>query len=512
MAVISARKTSVVNLSLEEASDFIQENSSVQLDELGKRPQALGLIEDGKLIAAAVFCNPRTREDQALYTTELFRLECQDSEQAATLISHFASIPKTVDFFLRPSSLDFQLDSPAEIGMELSALDQVYEWRDPDFSSYVYRITSTADDGYYYGRHGTWLSTLEEMLLDGYMGSGGVKYKNWVKSVGAATLRKEILEVHSCWSDAVKAEELLIADSYRTDANCKNSKPGGTGLGSYFPNHEEKQCSTHGLSWHQGNSCKKCVSQTSYSLRFCSIHGESAFHGEGCLRCRAKEIRSVKVCPVHGETGYLGAFCNKCLVAQSYSEKHCEMHGNSIHQGATCKSCVTNASISVRDCPVHSETKHIGDKCRKCINDSSLSLKLCPVHGETLHQSDACATCVSQRRIVLKTCSIHGETKFLGNNCATCATQKIVSLKPCPAHGESKHVGEHCKKCMAAKAWGMKECPIHGETKHNGDSCSKCKSAKMWTVEECSIHGESKHKIGKCHKCALDKRKAAKVS
>lgn len=503
--------TQVTALSLEEATDFIRNNSPVLLDELGKRPQAFGLFEDDRLVAAAVFCNPRTREDQARYTTELFRLECQDSKQALVLISHFASLPKTVDFFLKASSLDFQLDSAAQIGMDLSALNQVYEWRNPNFSSYVYRITSTADDGYYYGRHGTWLSTLEEMLLDGYMGSGGVKYKNWVKSVGAATLRKDILEVHSRWSDAVQAEELLIADSYRTDAKCKNSKPGGTGLGSYFPNHEEKQCSTHGLSWHQGNSCKKCVSQTSYSLRICSIHGESAFHGEGCLRCRAKEIRSIKVCPMHGETPYLGLFCSKCLASQTYSLKVCELHGETTHMGNTCKSCVANDSVSVKRCFIHGDGKHIGDKCRKCINDSALSLKICSVHGETLHQSDACATCVSQKRIALNDCPIHGEVKFLGNRCATCAAEKSVSLKVCSIHGEVKHVGEHCKKCMAAKSWSVKACAIHGETKHNRDACSKCKSSKIWTVEECLVHGESKHRSGQCVKCAVQKRKTSKA-
>lgn len=642
MAVISARKTSVVTLALEEASDFIQENHRAGMPSSGKNKQCFGLIYENDLVAVAVFCNPRTSGKQRQYTTELLRLAFKGDTRvqggASKLIKHFMKLPTSVDLFTYQDTSGevtdvYQLSGMTPVGKanptktivvrdgltaesatnnrqdwfsmeqvvnrgpdaligttlgeviedgkrvsnlelfmrsgyhtEVVPGDRVYEWHNPAFRFYTYKITSTIDDGYYYGRHGTKLDTVDAMLNDGYMGSGGVKYRNWVISVGAASLRKEIVGVYSTWAESVKAEELLIGDSNLSDPHCKNSKPGGIGNNGFFPKHEQKTClihgetshmgesckkcsfgkvlsqgicsihgeSTfygdnchkcnisntialrpcliHGETLHQGASCKKCAAQSSYSLKDCSIHGKTAFHGEGCLRCRAKDARSVRLCPIHGETGHLGAFCNKCLVNQSYSEKHCEVHGNSIHQGDSCKSCVANASVSLRNCPVHGETKHIGDKCRKCINDSALSLKLCPVHGETLHQSDACAACVSQKRVSVNTCQIHGEVKFLGDKCATCAAEKIVSLKLCPIHGESKHVGEHCKKCMAAKSWSVKECSIHGETKHNGDSCSKCKSAKIWTVEECSIHGESKHRSGKCQKCTAQKRKVAKAA
>ena len=483
----------------------------------GKNQQCFGLFYEGALVAVAIFCNPRTGDKQREYTTELLRIAFNKDVrvQGATskLIEYFMKLPTSVDFFTYQDTSDETADIYELSGMSLVERDEIitecsiYEWHNPTFRFYTYRISSTVDDSYYYGRHQTKLEDAEAMLNDKYMGSGGVKYRNWVSSVGAVTLRKEIVGVYSTWGESVNAEDSLIGNSHLNDPHCKNSKPGGTGMGSFFPRHKEKHCQIHGLSLHQGESCKKCSNKKAFSSRACPKHGETTFQGENCLRCQAESIRSLKLCSLHGETSHTGDSCSKCTVGRTYSIKLCEVHGEVIHQAESCNSCVSNASISLRDCPIHGEVKHIGDRCRKCINNSALSLKLCPIHGETLHQSDACAACVSQNRISRKICESHGEVKFLGAKCATCLAEKIVSLKICPVHGESKHVGEHCKKCMAAKSWTTKECPVHGESKHNGNTCSKCKSAKIWTTEDCPIHGETKHRSGKCLKCSIQKRK-----
>lgn len=541
---IAAQNTELVVLDSETALSFLALHSPNSAAAPGKLLRARGLTHQDELLAVALFCNPRTPDTQKEYTTELFRIAFKQSVTilggAARLISSFLK-SGAADLFAYQDAVE---DSAAyrAAGMLLKEdariAKRVYEWHNPDLQYYTYKITSGQSKGYYYGRHKTSLQTVQQMLQDGYMGSGGKKYRNWIQSVGASMLRKEIVGVYATWSESVRAEELLIGDLHRTDSNCKNSKPGGIGNAGFFSLHEQRLCLSHGLTphlgnsckkcsfsqvvsernclihgattfygdhchkcsilsslrmrtclihgetLHQGYSCKKCTAQKAFSSRECLIHGDSVFQADSCLQCRAEAVRSLRECLIHGETLHMGDSCSKCAAQQAYSLRSCEVHGEVLHQGLTCKSCVANASISLKHCITHGEVKHIGDRCRKCVSESTLSLKRCEVHGETLHQSDACATCVAQKSISVQYCKLHGEVKFLRGKCATCAAVSIVSVAVCLIHGESKHVGNQCKKCMAAK---------------------------VWTMEECSTHGESKHRSGKCVKCAVQQRKQAKT-
>lgn len=399
-------------------------------------------------------------------------------------------------------------------GYHLEAIpgDRLYEWRNPAHRYYTYKITSSIDESYYYGRHRTLSVTAEEMLHDGYMGSGGVKFQNWVQKVGVESLRKEVLAVYSTWAEVVKAEEELIGDKYKTDAHCKNSKPGGVGLAGYFPKHEMKECPVHGVNSHQGNSCKKCVASKLFSEGRCAFHGITIFQGTFCVKCQVGKSRTLKACSLHGITKHTGASCNKCVAGRVFVIATCSTHGETVHMGASCRKCSVENSITNKTCQVHGETAHIGAACRKCINGKSLEEKECSIHGLSLHQGSTCTLCVGKKSISIKTCPTHGKVKFKGNKCTVCSTQAIVSLKHCIKHGVTKHVGETCKKCSCEKLWTDEECNKHGISRHTKGVCKKCQQEKVWSVQNCSVHGESKHRSDKCVKCAVEAKKRANMS
>lgn len=108
--------------------------------------------------------------------------------------------------------------------------DRLFEWRNPNISFYIYKITSEVSDGYYIGRHVQHLSenNLKQQYkqnpqIDAYMGSGGAKFQNWVKKVGQHTLKKEILKIVATHKQASYQEKKYID---LTDINCKNQKTG----------------------------------------------------------------------------------------------------------------------------------------------------------------------------------------------------------------------------------------------------------------------------------------------
>lgn len=114
--------------------------------------------------------------------------------------------------------------------IETTTGDRVYEWFNPNYVHYVYRLTSIADDGtYYIGAHSV-LKNEEDV----YMGSGGVKFINWKSKLQEKyghtdVFCKEILSYHSSRCEAFLAEEQQIGDAYQNDPLCKNSTSGGRG-------------------------------------------------------------------------------------------------------------------------------------------------------------------------------------------------------------------------------------------------------------------------------------------
>lgn len=582
VSTVYARSTTVVDLDLEVAKDFVQDHHRQGLARLGGNPRATGLLTgDGRLVGVAIYCNPRTPSKQREYTTELFRMAFPSGVNvpggASRLIKHFMRRSDSCDLFTYQDTSGDATDVYKKSGMHLvgprdpvktvvvkdgltfqSATnnrhdwfsieqvvrygpdrllgtqlgelfegdrrlsnvelferngyhletvpgDRVYEWRNPDIRFYVYKLTSTVDSGYYIGRRRTRLELVSEMVEDGYRGSGGVKFQNWVTKVGVENLRKEILGVYDTWSQVVTAEEEFIGELYKTDMNCKNSKPGGTGLSGFIPSHELKVCNTHGETLHLGDSCKRCSVATSFSKKVCPTHGSSIFQGDRCRRCQAAAVRSTKKCDTHGESLHVGESCSACTVEKTYSLKPCLVHGVTVHAGQTCKKCVVEHTTNIQNCVVHGETSHTGNRCRKCISENTMQSRNCPVHGEVLHQGSSCTLCVGSRSVTTSVCSVHGEVTFRGSKCATCATQKIVNVQVCPVHGESKFVGNTCKKCSNQSLWSDESCPVHGVTRHLKGRCKKCQNAAQWSTRECPVHGSSKHRSGVCVRCSRNK-------
>jgi GNAT superfamily N-acetyltransferase len=347
--------------------------------------------------------------------------------------------------------------------IEVIAGDKVYEWRNPDVSYYCYKITSsTRDSKYYIGRKriNKATPTFKECLEDGYYGSGGLKYKNWVKLVGEDKLEKEILGVYRTYKEALKAESSLIGDSYQTDPNCLNSIAGG---------------------------------------RFSPV-----------LRNRPK-IETL-VCSIHGETTHQGGVCSTCTSNRALNYRDCPTHGFVKHQGDVCSSCNSQRSVSERECAIHGVTTHQGTICMKCNSQAQFSTKTCTVHGEALFKGDACTLCTAQKAVTERECATHGLTKHQGNVCSRCNAESSVSMKECPTHGLTKHQGAVCNRCNAQRSVSLQECPIHGEAKFQGGKCVKCRNAALITVKECPVHGAWKHRGSSCYACVSDRKKAKKAA
>lgn len=524
MVATPAPGTSIATLTLEEALGFVRSTGSVGISDPGKRPRAFGLFSDDGLIAAMVISNPRTREFQSLYTTELLALVAEPSQTLASeehLLRHFMDLPKSMDLFAQESvpginTADLESLGMATLGGTDTDRPRLYEWHNPRFLYYTYRISSTADGGYYLGRHGTTLTDTEAMLRDGYMGSGGIKYKNWVKSVGGDSLRKEILGVYSNWAEAVLAEELLIGDSHRTDPHCKNSMVGGSTPGGYLPEYTTELCPIHGETKFRGG-CKKCSLKASKSLKECASHGETLHIGESCYRCTTERKWTEKECSVHGPTPHNGDSCQKCISNDAKSLKECPRHGICLHSGESCITCTVERGVSLRECPIHGETKHVGDHCRKCLNSKPITKQECPIHGLTAFKGDGCCKCSSAKLWTVESCSIHGETKHRAGVCEGCSAKSRADaqrakevMEECSTHGLTAHYRGKCNRCKAQSAVTIQDCTVHGSTKFRGETCGKCSLAKIWTTEECSTHGETKHRSGKCERCARSAQWAAR--
>lgn len=381
--------------------------------------------------------------------------------------------------------------------------DAVYEWLNPDVSYYTYKITSIEKPGYYYGRRTIKSAnpTVEDCLKDGYLGSGGTKFKNWKASVSPESIVKDILGIYSSWSEVVKAEAKLVGELYRTDSNCLNSTQGGITPGA--PTHSKadlKKCEIHGTTLFR-RGCLKCASATAYSEKECEVHGKTTFRGARCVKCQVARSHKELECAVHGVTLFRGGKCAKCSTERALAQKECSVHGLAPHYGKRCYLCHNQESVSLKQCPVHGETKHQGETCGRCTSEKQHYLAECSKHGNADHRNGACQRCLFEATIHLSVCSTHGEVKHQGEICLSCKNSSTVSTKDCPTHGLAKHQGDTCSKCSANLISNLRECPRHGLVKHKGSSCDTCASQKSLTLQECGVHGEVKFQGGKCVKC-----------
>ena len=306
--------------------------------------------------------------------------------------------------------------------------DRIYEWRNPQITHYVYKITSSADDGYYIGRRAIPVAGATEIdcMKDSYSGSGGEKFKNWVNSVGKETLQKEVLGIYDSWEKVLKAEAREIGEKYETDHNCKNTFPGGFWSGFVIGGGtvREFECSSHGLSKHYGKTCMKCMSQSNVHELYCEVHGYGKHIGDKCSRCIAGVSRTQKICASHGATNFMGDTCLKCMQGKINALGRCPIHGITPMKGSTCIKCSRLKAMTVKNCSVHGESKHQGNTCIKCSRAKATQEKLCEVHGISKHQGDSCIKCSRARATTVKECSIHGESKHQGDRCIKCSRVK----------------------------------------------------------------------------------------
>lgn len=385
--------------------------------------------------------------------------------------------------------------------------DYIYEWINPSYSFYAYRLTATDSEKYYYGvshlKHAE--ASLEECLNDGYWGSGGKKFSNW-KAKHADNMEKEVLQIFSRKSEAFALERKLVGTAYRDDPLCLNSAAGGKdGRTNSFGTAlalKESDCIEHGMSLHRGTSCVKCLIKASQSIKVCERHGETIHTGSSCYKCASAKSYSLGLCPIHGETIFSGSSCKKCSAAKQFVPGECSIHGETPFKGGRCQKCSVLAAVSVRECPIHGESKFIGEECYRCISGRAKSLAICEVHGESNHVGETCLQCVFAETDVLKECEIHGLTKHRGDNCWACSSSRSIELQNCEIHGLTKYKGDACMKCVSADARSLRNCPIHGEVNHRGSSCDLCTAQRSVSLKICPIHGETKHRGDYCYRCS----------
>lgn len=403
--------------------------------------------------------------------------------------------------------------------------DRVYEWLNPNVTHYLYKITSKIDDGYYIGRHTVRGSqSKEECLNDGYWGSGGDKFKNWIAKVGKENLVKEILGIYPTRKALVKAEKKAIGELYKTKS-CKNTKPGGVGNAAYgFPKSQWQNCEKHGKTKYIGDSCRKCIA-ASYNLEsVCDKHGKTWFKGKSCNKCTAEKANHVQFCnDCKKETKHIGDHCATCLSQSSVSIKFCETcQRETKHQGDTCSACSAAAINVQKYCNNgHGLTWHKGDSCNKCAAESAQNKRYCKVcEEETNHLGERCSRCLVTSGLEVRYCGdCRKKTTHRSKSgaCVPCSTRAINSKGYCEkGHGLTWFKGSSCAKCSSQKAFVVLTCEKHGEVKHQSGNCCVCTAESANSTRECSKHGNSKHIGDKCRRCvaedASEKRFQAKLA
>lgn len=382
--------------------------------------------------------------------------------------------------------------------------DDVYAFENPNYIYYTYRLESSDpnDTRYYIGRHGLWVGdghvTNEDLMNDGYFGSGGDDFRNWKSSVYDSGYRliKSIIDTQDTWSDNIKSEAESLDTVYRDDSDCMNKQPGGAGVsGQNIGAYGYGICETHGSVIHRSGYCVACLGEKAQHNALCSEHGMTRFNGRRCLKCQQESSLRMGTCEIHGHTQYYGDTCCKCTTDKGLSIGHCDEHGETKFRGGICLACQVNTTpIVMKSCDTHGYTKFKGESCLKCTQIRQM--KICPIHGETKFHGESCVKCVRQASIKIKQCPIHGETKFRGNTCCKCSSAKLKKEKPVKikkpkketiverkvcdiCHKEARHINGLCQSCKEQSLYNEKVCAIHGLTRHRGNKCCECRAQKM---------------------------------
>lgn len=371
--------------------------------------------------------------------------------------------------------------------------DAVYEYNNPNYLHYIYRITNddAMDNHYYIGRHSIYTPnhSIEDIFNDTYMGSGGRKYKQWVKKTqeDGHHLQKEILSIQENYSQNLFEEEKIIGTLYETDDQCLNSVRGGTQ--SYInsgirPQHID-QCKIHGETLFNGPKCMLCYPISDYHMRECERHGLTIHNHTACCACTTEKGLSKKVCEKHGLVKHRGEMCLACQVNQSpIYEASCHKHGLTKHKGNTCLKCSSKREI--KTCPRHGQVSFNGNHCTKCVNQRTVTKKRCEIHGLTKFQGDKCCRCIQS--VTIQWCDeCGGETKWRYGKCLkTPAPSKRFTPKKETSRAycslcqkETRHVNDKCMSCVEKSLYNQQNCPKHGLTKFRAKTCCACRAEKM---------------------------------
>lgn len=398
--------------------------------------------------------------------------------------------------------------------------DRVYVYENPNYYHYVYEITNNdpTDDHYYIGRHSDYSDhtlVISDLLVDGYMGSGGNKFQNWKQQTeqNNYALIKTILYMPDTWTKTVQLEAKCIGDKYKTDPNCLNSVAGGTAANVSFSdminNFTKDTCKKHGFVTFKDGHCLVCQSLKPLHKQYCNIHGLTTFTNDKCLKCITNAAKHLAYCDTHGKTLFSGQTCAKCSANKSIVVNYCSLHGSTKFHKDKCIRCILdkNAQTTLKQCSTHGLTKFRGDSCMKCWIQNQIYTDKCPKHGKTTFRSGNCLNCQNTNTIYQSVCSKHGRTKFKGGKCCKCIAEKTYHDAICPKHGKTTFVGDICLKCKNQNAITYKYCDkCEKVTGWNGNTCMSCTNKKMYHEKECPIHGLTKFRGNTCMKCVSAKK------
>lgn len=408
---------------------------------------------------------------------------------------------------------------------------RLYDFNNLRFVHYIYKITNDdpLDHQYYIGRHSDYRDdpnveiTEDDMINDGYWGSGGTAYKNWKRWTASNnySLVKEILAVYYNWTDEVKAEKDFVGTAFKDDPDCLNQVPGGTLTNvTSLEVYRKGRCPKHGATTFRNGYCCKCSEEKALHMANCPKHGRALFNGTQCYRCQSERNWHIGDCPVHGHTLFCRNTCAKCASTTGYVKDKCSIHGwtqftKKTHQ---CKICILQKNVAnlkryIGDCPIHGKTKFYDGVCMKCAVVKSYHMGDCPIHGHVMFHGDSCVVCVNNHTVHMAICLIHGLTKFEGDKCMKCNSSKSLHMGYCPKHGYVKFAGKTCLTCKNRRSIMHKYCAKCGKvTGWNGNRCMSCVNRAMYKLKKCPVHGLTKFRGKTCMKCSAAKRKAKRLA
>jgi len=554
MRKVSARKTTLVQIDSELAATFVAEYHRQGMARPGSNLRSFGLYLDDELLAVALFCNPRTRGMQKLYTAELFRMAFKADVRvqggASKLIRHFMGTG-AFDLFTYQDLSGEVTDVYSHSGLEYiseraekevlvidgkslsEAEDNRRDWFSLEqavrFGPDMLIGTTLGEVATDRGRK----SNIELFLESGYHLETvpGDRIYGWRNpSVRFYTYRIGSTESSSyyigrrAYRNPGLTEAELLQDGYFGSGGKKLKDWLETvtpesltkeilGIHSDWPAAIRAEREAIGDSYRDDPNCLNMqpggmgLGASVANLREleCSVHGLSIHNGKSCMKCSGAKRFSLGNCQIHGESTFLPAGCVKCIQAERYAESTCPSHGLTTHRDGNCVSCTNSRSISLRSCPEHGFTKHIGEVCSTCNSRSGVSLRTCPIHGETKFRGSTCSSCSAEAAVSLRICAVHGENKHSGEHCMRCNAEGQLTTGICEIHGSATFKGGSCTRCTVAKALSEKLCPKHGLTTHQGDVCGRCNAAKVLVQRECPKHGLTTHQGTVCNRCNAEK-------